>query len=117
VFCPKCKSEYRMGFTVCTDCDVPLVEELPPESKLEPEYIEFEEILGTYNPADVAIIKSILDGDSITYYLLGENFMYVRPLADPVRLMVKKEQAQRARELLAKLKLSFSAISPREPEE
>ena len=24
--CPKCRAEYRRGFTVCADCDVPLVE-------------------------------------------------------------------------------------------
>jgi hypothetical protein len=28
-WCPKCKSEYREGFTVCADCKVPLVEEEP----------------------------------------------------------------------------------------
>jgi hypothetical protein len=25
VICPKCKAEYREGFSVCSDCDVPLV--------------------------------------------------------------------------------------------
>jgi hypothetical protein len=29
MFCPKCKSEYRPGFTHCVDCDVDLVSELP----------------------------------------------------------------------------------------
>ena len=28
MFCPKCKSEYRQGFTRCSDCDVDLVYEL-----------------------------------------------------------------------------------------
>lgn len=31
MFCPKCKAEYRRGFTHCSDCDVDLVEELPEE--------------------------------------------------------------------------------------
>jgi hypothetical protein len=26
MICPQCKAEYRQGFTVCADCDVPLVE-------------------------------------------------------------------------------------------
>ncbi len=30
MFCPKCKAEYRQGFTRCADCDVDLVEVLPP---------------------------------------------------------------------------------------
>lgn len=29
MFCPQCRSEYRAGFTRCTDCDVDLVDELP----------------------------------------------------------------------------------------
>lgn len=28
MICPKCKVEYREGFTRCSDCDVPLVERL-----------------------------------------------------------------------------------------
>jgi hypothetical protein len=30
MFCPLCRMEYRPGFTVCSDCKVPLVSELPP---------------------------------------------------------------------------------------
>jgi hypothetical protein len=29
MFCPLCKAEYRLGFTVCADCEVPLVWQLP----------------------------------------------------------------------------------------
>jgi hypothetical protein len=29
MFCPKCKAEYRQGFTRCVDCDIDLVYELP----------------------------------------------------------------------------------------
>ena len=28
-FCPKCQMEYREGFEVCSDCKLPLAEELP----------------------------------------------------------------------------------------
>jgi hypothetical protein len=30
MFCPNCKTEYRPGFTECSDCRVALVEHLPP---------------------------------------------------------------------------------------
>ena len=29
MLCPRCKAEYRLGFTHCVDCDVDLVHELP----------------------------------------------------------------------------------------
>ena len=29
MFCPRCKAEYRPGFTRCADCDVDLVDQLP----------------------------------------------------------------------------------------
>jgi hypothetical protein len=32
MFCPRCKCEYREGFTICADCDVALVAELSVES-------------------------------------------------------------------------------------
>lgn len=109
MFCPKCGAEYREGFYVCGDCNVELVEE--PPSEPNPEYIEYVEVLGTFNPADIAWIKSILDSESITYYFLGEQFTYVRPWADPARLRVKKDEAEEAKELLKDLKLSFMGIN------
>ena len=109
MFCPECRAEYREGFYVCADCNVDLVDNLPPEP--EPEYVEYEEVLGTYNPADIAVLKSILDSEGITYFFHGEHFTYVRPLADPARLMVKKDEADLAREVLKDLNLSFMGIN------
>jgi len=33
VWCPKCRWEYREGFTVCTDCGSALVDSLPPSTE------------------------------------------------------------------------------------
>jgi hypothetical protein len=35
MFCPNCKSEYRAGFTRCSDCDVDLVEALFAEEEIQ----------------------------------------------------------------------------------
>lgn len=35
-WCPKCKTEYQEGFTVCSDCKIDLVEELPEETNFIP---------------------------------------------------------------------------------
>ena len=110
MFCPKCRTEYREGFNVCADCDSDLVEELPPEEA--PEFTEYVEVLGTYNPADVALIKSILDAEKITYYFNAEHFMYV-PLGETLRLMVKKDQAKKAKQVLKDLDLAILGIDLR----
>ncbi|MDI6782624.1 MAG: hypothetical protein QME64_00835 [bacterium] len=34
-FCPKCKAEYEVGVSKCSDCDIPLMVQLP-EEKDEP---------------------------------------------------------------------------------
>lgn len=109
MFCPICKSEYREGFTKCAECDTQLVEEIASEP--DPEFIDYDEILGTFNPADIAIIKSILDATDIVYFFQGEHFGYMQPLALPTRLMVRKDQAQEATEILNELKLSFRGIN------
>lgn len=35
MFCPNCGFEYRPGFTLCNDCDVDLVDQLPTEAESE----------------------------------------------------------------------------------
>jgi len=102
VFCPHCHSEYKKGIDVCSKCGVTLVPELPEESPSE--FIEFEEILATYNAVEIAIIKSLLEPEGIDYYFKSEFFNYMEPLAQPARLMVRKDQAQEAREILKELR-------------
>ena len=117
MFCPQCKTEYRPGFTTCADCGVPLVEVLPPEpveeepadtghSTLDGDLVH---ILDTFNPGDVALIKSILEGEGIPYAFEGEHSQYVYG-AVPFRLMVPSEYADEAREVLEKLDLSLGRI-------
>ncbi len=111
MFCPKCNAEYRDGFDLCSDCHVALVKEPPEVEPDEPQFIEFKEVLATYNPADVAFIKSLLESAGIQYYFKGENFMYVRPLADPVRLMIRTDQVEEAAALLKNVDLAVTGIN------
>lgn len=77
----------------------------------------FEEILRTYNPIDIAMVKSLLDHERIDYFFRDEFFGYAYPWAQPARLMVRREQAFEAREILRELTLSYSvsAAVPRAP--
>jgi len=106
MFCPICKSEYRIGYTVCKDCNVKLVHELPPES--ESEYVEYEEILATHSPSDRVLLKSILDAEGITYFFQGEYATTYLYQALPVRLMVKKDDVAKAVDVIKDLDLSFT---------
>ena len=38
-YCPKCKAEYKPGIKRCSDCDIPLVEELPEETYKGVKYV------------------------------------------------------------------------------
>lgn len=73
---------------------------------MKDEFIDYELILETQNAGDQALLKSILDAEGITYFIQGE---YVAPYiyhAVPMRLMVKKDQAEKAREILKDMELS-----------
>ena len=111
MFCPRCGAEYREGFAVCADCGVPLVHDRPTKSPGELEYVEYEEIMRTFNPADVAVVKSLLDAEGVTYFFRGENFLMMRPLVEPAALMVKKDEAEMVRDLLKRLDLRYKGIS------
>jgi hypothetical protein len=91
---------------MCKDCNISLVKELLPEP--EPEYVEYEEILATHSPSDRAIIKSILEAEGIQYFLQGEHATTYVYQAIPVRLMVRKDQVEKAVEVLKDLNLSFT---------
>lgn len=100
MFCPKCKSEYREGFYKCADCGVDLVGEQPPELVEEVSYVDLVEVFSTYQQSDIAFIKSVLDGEEITYYFQGENSNLMVGGGAYARLLVKADEAQRVREIL-----------------
>ena len=106
MFCPQCRSQYREGFTTCSDCNVPLVSELPPQS--EADFVEYKEVLSTNSPSDRALISSILDAEGITYFFQGEFVAAYVYNAVPVRLMVREDEVQKAVEILKDLELSFT---------
>ncbi len=111
MYCPVCRTEYVEHVGRCVDCGAELVEQLPEE--VPPEYHDYEPILSTFSPADIAIVKSVLDDSDIDYYFHGENSAFMQPFAVPARLMVRKDQADDARALLKDLPVLYT-IRPRE---
>ena len=109
MYCPKCHAEYNPGISSCADCGVKLVPELADPSKLKP--VEYEEVISTFNLGDVAFIESLLTDQHIEFFFQGENFNLVDPLIQPVKVYVKKTQAERTRMLLEGMNVSFLGVS------
>ena len=63
MFCPRCRCEYRLGFTECADCHVPLVDQMPPPDppvRLSPEESRWEG--NRSDSLDIAFIRGALVG-------------------------------------------------------
>ena len=103
MFCPKCKSEYREGFYKCSDCGSDLVYQLPPETFDNSGGEEFVEVFSTYQQGDISFIKSVLDGEGITYFFQGENSIMLIAAGAYARLLVKADEADRAKDILRDL--------------
>ena len=73
-WCPNCKTEYKEGITVCSDCDAELVESLETEERCsilfgEENQIELLKKFLEYNDIMSCVISQIPEGDAYTYEL------------------------------------------------
>lgn len=108
MFCPRCRSGYVPGVLECDDCHVPLVEELPPEPQWE--YVDLVTVYQTWDHGLFALAKSILEAEGIRHFVLGEAFFTIgNPAICGVQVQVSREDAEKARALLAGLDEADSA--------
>jgi len=63
---------------------------------------EFVEVLSTFDPLLLSFARSLLDGEGIEYYIKGEHTSFIEPV-EPVRLLVRKEDMETARDILKDL--------------
>ena len=71
-------------------------------------FSQYKQIVETHNPGDIAFIKSILLAEDIEHLIQGESVAPYLLNALPMRLLVRKDKAEKAKELLKDLKLTFS---------
>ena len=103
-FCPKCRDEFQDWVKRCPDCDLPLVEKLA-EDKLPPEH-KFVKVYSTPKRDEIALIKSILNGNKIPYYIKGENFATIYaplPGLSMMDVMIREDYFEDAKGLLKEL--------------
>ena len=77
---------------------------------------KFYPILKTFSQVDIAMIKSLLDGN-VEYYFKDEHFMSIRPMLEPTELMVREDYVDEVKELLADFELNYMAVSLKDEEE
>lgn len=63
-WCPKCKTEYRDGFTTCADCNVELVEELETLDKTN----DYEEVIALEEETTAKKLVEFLTFSQVTAY-------------------------------------------------
>jgi hypothetical protein len=66
----------------------------------EKHFIDYELIFEIHSAGDQAYLKSVLDAEGITYFIQGEHVAPFVFHSVPMRLMVKKDEAAKVRELL-----------------
>jgi len=67
------------------------------------QYVEMTEVFSTYNPGDIAFIKSVLDGEDLHYYFQGESSAMLVAAGAYARLLVRVDQAERVRDILREI--------------
>jgi len=123
MYCPKCKSEYRDGFTICSDCKIKLVDQLPKDPKEEIENLEkaddleefgqFERFNNTKtmlletasNEIDAGLIMNLLRNNDIPCYKQSKGAggylnIYMGYSVFGEEIYVAEQDYQRAKALL-----------------
>ena len=98
MFCPRCRTEYREGFSLCSDCGVKLVDTLPPVP--DPEYLDLVTVLETNEAADFAVAESLLQAADIDYVVQNEGTENIWPQLGAMQIQVRAEEAAKAIEIL-----------------
>ena len=110
-WCPKCKTEYREGFTECANCRVPLTEqrpegEAPAEGESELSLMEPVVLYDAKDAAQAAMICEILRNADIaaamrdSEELGGLLRVYTGSSLYGMSVLVDRSQVEQAREVL-----------------
>jgi len=104
MFCPECKSEYRAGFTQCSDCSVDLVESLdsPDAPSDDPDLTAPVLLWSGIHSGTLEEVRAALDEEHILYNdePLEARLLYAS-MRPPLEVWVQKSDFDAARRVIA----------------
>jgi hypothetical protein len=105
MYCPRCGTEYRDGFTECADCRVPLLPGTPPpdEDSFNPN-LELVVVLEANDPVQATMAQGLLEDAGVPFFVLGQITTLVNDVdgfwRKRVRIQVPRDREAEAREVL-----------------
>lgn len=107
-WCPKCKTEYREGFNICSDCNIELVPELPQDSDENANTINYKEafLISVANDMEAKVIEALLSSHDIPVLRKykgagGYLQVYMGATIFGIDLFVSSRELETAKEILA----------------
>jgi len=103
-FCPKCRAEYVEGVETCPDCQVSLVEELPPKDEVD--YVDLVELQKVWDEVSGVMLKGILENNGVDAILRAAKIPWYDGIASTWsayywgQLLVPREELERSRKIL-----------------
>jgi predicted amidophosphoribosyltransferase len=106
-FCPKCRSEFVEGTSLCEDCGVPLLSGPPPDEQPADPAEDLVEIWRAQGEINAQLVRSLLEGSGIRSMLSGETLRLTHGLTIDglalVRIFVRAEDAARAADIISSI--------------
>lgn len=112
MFCPKCKAEYREGFSRCADCDIDLVPELLPEAEqyTECEYINLVNIKTYPSRYEAELVQGLLSTNGIDA-VVKDGLEAVGGAVPIFELLVREEDVDETNKIISKIKRTQSTTT------
>lgn len=104
MFCPKCRAEYRPGFTHCPDCDAELVEELTHSctNSAEPSSENMKDVwVGVSEHRCVSLCRQ-LRAAGIAFKVEQRKHQFLKGLDEHYKIGVARDLFDAARKIIIK---------------
>jgi hypothetical protein len=100
-FCPNCEAEYKQGITFCSDCNMELVSQLNPETRVHDIEHGNPVVLQSFKTsAEADMVSDLLSRNGIRSFVEGGSFAVLpSSFSGEILLMVDERDLERAAEI------------------